>query len=200
MHKVYLFPLSNSCLFKKVTLPYHIFEPRYLKMIHDAKANNHKVAVLYPQEYYEGEYVVAGTPVILRDGETVDIIITGETKYKLNNLESSKPYLIYDAVQVDEQRELDEDSCYEFSTLKNLLHQFVEKKSGKLDEPNFARLMTDPEFVISYACLFLVRSKTIQKQVMRETLMSRKINVILDHIANLEYPDVKLSPFLSHKN
>src|SRR6187431_2059986 len=98
-NKVFLFPLQNSVLFKKVTLPYHIFEPRFRQMISDSIDFQVPVAVVPYNENddYRNEICVAGMPHILStypDGR-MDIYITGAIKCRLTDFESENPYKIY---------------------------------------------------------------------------------------------------------
>ncbi len=97
--KVFLFPLNNSILFKKVTLPYHIFEMRYRQMIKDSIDYQIPIAIVpyNAQNNYQGQVCVAGIPHVLTtyDDGRMDIYITGSVKCKLTQFEEENPYKVY---------------------------------------------------------------------------------------------------------
>jgi len=198
MPKVFLFPLNNSLLMKKVTLPYHIFEPRYLQMIQDAKDDDIELSVLYPlaSSNYRGKYVVAGKPLILRDGDTLDIVITGEKKYRLIEEVSSDPYLCYEAEVVNEVVSLNQSDMYDYNTLKNILMNFLKSKNVEFSNPEFKRLLQDPEFVVSYATLFLIQSKVKRQEILDSMNLNEKINNVLDYLAKKKFPNIHLAPLM----
>src|SRR5690554_1490632 len=94
---VCLFPLPNSVTLNKVSIPYHIFEPRYIKMVQDCFLNDYLIAVLTPQwnGEYEGRICVAGRPTIIQsyDNGELDIVITGVMKCRLEEKIQTHPYL-----------------------------------------------------------------------------------------------------------
>lgn len=103
---VRLFPLPNFVLFPGVVQPFHLFEPRYRKMLLDSMADDKLIAVgqLRPgwEEEYEGRppifdticvgKVMAHTP--LPDG-CHNILLTGLSRGRvLSELEIDEPYRI----------------------------------------------------------------------------------------------------------
>src|SRR6266446_3214585 len=74
-----LFPLPNIVLFPYVTLPLHIFEPRYRQMTADALAGDRLIAMVLLKPGFEAEYeqrpplhTVACLGRILADQQTDD--------------------------------------------------------------------------------------------------------------------------------
>jgi Lon protease-like protein len=51
-----LFPLPNAVLFPRVTLPLHIFEPRYRQMTSDALTGDHLIAMVLLRAGWEEQY------------------------------------------------------------------------------------------------------------------------------------------------
>ena len=45
-----LFPLSNFIIFPHTTVPFNIFEPRYVEMINDSMKNDKMIGLIQPQE------------------------------------------------------------------------------------------------------------------------------------------------------
>lgn len=197
-NKVFLFPLQNSILFKKVTLPYHIFEPRYRQMIKDSVDLQIPIAVTsyHPTSNYRGEICVAGMPHILStypDGR-MDIYITGAEKIRLTDLQEDSPYKIYRYRSVDEDTDLDDSFDIEIWSLRNLLERWA---NHFLPDPSqresFAHTLEDPELLINYCTVFLIDEIRIKREVMRANSLEDKVRILLNVIGPKE---VSLGPFM----
>lgn len=197
-NRVFLFPLQNSILFKKVTLPYHIFEPRYRQMIKDSVDLDIPIAVTgyHPSNDYRGEICVAGMPHILStypDGR-MDIYITGSEKILLTDFEEENPYKVYRYKELEEDVDLDERFDLEVWSLKSLLERWA---NHFLPDPSqresFAHTLEDPELLINYCTVFLVDEVRIKKEVMIASTLEEKIRILLNVIGPKE---VALGPFM----
>jgi Lon protease-like protein len=54
-HRIPVFPLARAILLPRVTLPLHIFEPRYLQMVEDAMSTSRIIGMVQPAAAEEGE-------------------------------------------------------------------------------------------------------------------------------------------------
>ncbi len=197
-NKVFLFPLQNSILFKKVTLPYHIFEARYREMIKDSIDYQIPIAVIPQHELdnYKGEICVAGMPHILStypDGR-MDIYITGSVKCRLTEFVSEKPYKVFRYRAVDESIDADELYDIELTSLKVMLERWA---NHFLPDPtqreSFAHTLEDPELLINYCAVFLVDDPAMKRMVMVAGTIEEKIRVLLHVIGPKE---ISLGPFM----
>lgn len=198
-NRVFLFPLQNSILFKKVTLPYHIFEPRYRQMIRDAVDFDIPIAVTgyRPTDDYRGEICIAGMPHILStypDGR-MDIYITGSEKILLTQPEDDgQPYRVYRYREIEEDLDMDDRFDLEVWSLKNLLlrwaHHFLPDPSQR---ESFSHTLEDSELMINYCTVFLVDDVRIKKEVMMANTLEEKIRILLNVIGPKEVP---LGPFM----
>jgi Lon protease-like protein len=198
-NKVFLFPLQNSILFKKVTLPYHIFEPRYRQMVKDSIDMGIPIAVTsyHPSGNYRGEVCVCGMPHILStypDGR-MDIYITGSDKVRLTDFEEENPYKIYRYRVLDEDIDSDDDQFdLEIWSLKTLLERWA---NHFLPDPSqresFANTLEDPELLINYCTVFLVDEVRVKREVMIADSLEEKIRILLSVIGPKE---VGLGPFM----
>lgn len=195
---VFLFPLKNSVLFKKVTLPYHIFEPRYRKMVKDAIDRQVPIAIVTFQssDKYRGEVCVAGIPHILAsypDGR-MDIYITGSVKCRLTDCEEDGMYKVYHYKPLDEDNDIDDSFDLELESLKTLLENWA---IHFLPEPTqrdtFANTLDDPELLVNYCTVFLVDDFNAKRMVMEADSLRDKIKVLLQVIGPKE---ISLGPFL----
>lgn len=197
-NKVFLFPLTNSVLFKKVTLPYHIFEPRYRQMIKDSLAMQIPIAVVpyHPSNLYRGEICVAGLPHILStypDGR-MDIYITGTIKCRLTNFQSEEPYKVYDYKVMDEGLFVDESFSMELDCFKVLLERWaIHFLPDPIQRETFANTLDDPELLVNYCTVFLVDEFDVKKAVMEANTLKDKIKLLMQVIGPKE---INLGPFM----
>lgn len=195
---VYLFPLQNSVLFKKVTLPYHIFEARYRKMIKDSVEKQIPIAVIPHKESgdYSNEVCVAGMPHILAtypDGR-MDIYITGTVKCRLLTEEGSAPYKVYSYKALSEQTRIDDTYTIELESLKTLLERWaVNFLPDPIQRESFHNTLEDPELMVNYCTVFLVDDATTKREVMKASSIAEKIKILLHVIGPKE---ISLGPFM----
>jgi Lon protease-like protein len=196
--QVFLFPLNNSLLFRKVTLPYHIFESRYRRMIKDAIDLQIPVAVVpfNPTNDYKGVVAVAGIPHILTtysDGR-MDIYITGAVKCLLTDYVEENPYKIFEYRVLEENLLIDESLEMELDLLKAMLERWaMHFLPDENQRQNFANTLEDPEILVNYCAVFLLDELELKQKVMEASTMRAKIQVLLKAVGPKE---VSLGPFL----
>ena len=100
-----IFPLEDVMLFPDMSVPLHIYEPRYKAMVADALKGNRIIGMVLLRPGYEKDYErspsvfqVGCAGVIqeveeLPDGE-YNIVLGALTKYRITREEASKPYRI----------------------------------------------------------------------------------------------------------
>lgn len=197
-NKVFLFPLANSILFKKVTLPYHIFEARYREMIKDAVAMQIPIGIIpySPMDNYLGQICIAGLPHILStypDGR-MDIYITGTVKCRLTEFESEESYKVYYYRQLDEDVHLDESFDMEVDSLKVLLERWaIHFLPDPVQRESFSHTLNDTELLVNYCAVFLVDDLDTKKAVMEASTLADKVRLLLHEIGPRE---ISLGPFM----
>lgn len=197
-NKVFLFPLTNSVLFKKVTLPYHIFEPRYRQMIRDALAMQIPIAIVpyHASNLYRGEICVAGLPHILStypDGR-MDIYITGTVKCRLTDFESDDPYKVYYYKELEEDMSIDDSFSIELESFKTLLERWaLHFLPDPVQRETFSNTLDDAELLVNYCTVFLVDDFSVKKEVMEAESLREKIRILMHVIGPKE---VSLGPFM----
>lgn len=197
-NKVFLFPLTNAILFKKVTLPFHIFEPRYRQMIKDSLVTQMPIAVVPFQESgnYRGEICVAGLPHILStypDGR-MDIYITGSLKCRLTEFESEDPYLVHDFEELEEEMEIDDTFAMELDSLRTLLERWaIHFLPDPVQRDSFSNTLDDPELLVNYCAVFLVDDWQVKEEIMKAETLREKVKILLLVIGPKE---ISLGPFM----
>lgn len=199
-NKVFLFPLTNAILFKKVTLPFHIFEPRYRQMIQDSLAMQIPIAIVpfHASDIYSGEICVAGLPHVLAtypDGR-MDIYITGTIKCRLMgpDPDSEGPYNVYSYRILEEDIFIDESFAMELDSLRILLERWaLHFLPDPIQRETFSNTLDDPELLVNYCAVFLVDDWEAKKEVMRADVITEKVKILLQAIGPKE---IDLGPFM----
>jgi Lon protease-like protein len=196
--KVFLFPLNNSVLFKKVPQPFHIFEPRYRQMVKDALTSKIPIAIVShrPSDNYQGQICVAGPPHILQtypDGR-MDIYITGTLKCRLTDFQKEDPYKIYSFNPLEEEISVDDSLALELESLKALLNNWaMHVMPESLQQEAFLSTLEDPELLVNYCTVFLVDDYQVKRSVMESKSLREKIQILISVIGPKE---ISLGPFL----
>ncbi len=197
-NKVFLFPLSNSILFKKVTLPFHIFEPRYREMVRVAIEDQVPIAVVpfHPSNHYTGEVCVAGPLQVLTtypDGR-MDIYITGTVKCRLTQFVANDPFIVFKYEALEEDTYLGDNFEMEKECLKAFLGQWAKQfVSDPHQREAFIKTLKDDEVLVNYCSLFLVNDLKIKSSLMKAESIKEKVRILLKAIGPKE---VSLGPFM----
>jgi len=100
-----LFPLPNLVFFPETRLPLHVFEPRYRKLIVDVMASDQRFGIVLLRPGFEAAYFGAppvyacGTVARIEQSVTLDdgrynILVNGETRFRIIDEVSSDPYRV----------------------------------------------------------------------------------------------------------
>ena len=98
-----LFPLPNVVLFPYMSLPLHVFEPRYRRMAQDALASHRMIGMVLLRPGWESDY--EGRPAVFERGcagrivasETLadgrlNIVLKGEARFRIAREHGGEPY------------------------------------------------------------------------------------------------------------
>jgi Lon protease-like protein len=100
-----IFPLEDVMLFPDMSVPLHIFEPRYKAMVADALKGNRIIGMVLLRPGYEKDYerspsvFQVGCAGVINEVEELpngeyNITLGALTKYRITREEASKPYRI----------------------------------------------------------------------------------------------------------
>jgi uncharacterized protein len=98
-----LFPLPGVVLFPHVSLPLHVFEPRYRKMVEDALEGHKTIGMVLLRPGWETDYYgrppVFGTGCAGRieaceplEGGKYDVVLQGVTRFRVVEEHAGQPY------------------------------------------------------------------------------------------------------------
>lgn len=184
MNQVYLFPLNDSMLFKRASLPFHIYEERYKKMIKDSLDNHTPITVVTKEsnDHYSGKVCVSGTPIVLKkyDDDRMDVVLTGIEKIKLTEFVDEDPYKIYESIPIDEIRVVSEDKRFDLHMIKRRFQSWVKGNVMVKIAPDHLRVMlSDTEMLLSYASIFLISDTDVKKHILEAESFDNKIDLII---------------------
>lgn len=123
VNEIPIFPLPNTVFFPKTLLPLHVFEPRYRRMVEDARKTENLIGVVLLKDGWENDYF--GSPDVhdigsvgkieylekLRDGK-FNILLYGLRRVKILDFVQDEPYRVA-RVEYVKDVNFDHDSFYE---------------------------------------------------------------------------------------
>lgn len=111
--RIPLFPLPNVVLFPGMPLPLHVFEPRYRKMVEDARAGHHTIGMVLLRSGWEKEY--AGRPPVYPVGcagrmdqvealpnGRFNIVLRGLARFRIADEHPGEPYRVASIVPLED--------------------------------------------------------------------------------------------------
>tara|TARA_B100001971_G_C18268036_1_gene596452 strand:- start:25864 stop:26484 length:621 start_codon:yes stop_codon:yes gene_type:complete len=188
MDTVYLFPLNQSLTLNKIPLPYHIFEPKYKKMVNAALEENKRICVLPSANDYRKTTCIAGIPVLLQryeDGR-MDIVITGVEKVKLIKEIQDYPFLEYSYEPVHESKKIDNKDDY-LLILDLLKKKLMSQPHYDSQKEQFDKILEDHEMVINYSILLLLSNIEDKSAVMQLNDFDKKIAQLIELLAPKDF-------------
>ncbi len=197
--KVFLFPLPSTVYQPVIRKPLRIFEPRYLKMINTAVAENVPVALCYGlKDYEEGtigidheslhyvkEVCGCGRPLVIDETEDGELMIILEP-YKKVLIESIiSDSIDYNVASVREIIDFESVMPENFLHLNQLKNHFIlwSKAYFKNEDERkeIARVAEDYEVLIALFCEFIVFDPTIKQQILEFEDINDKISFLYDY-------------------
>ena len=195
--KVFFFPIPNALTLMNIGLPFHIFEPRYRKMIQDAVESEIPVAVTPPSVDYRGRVFAAGVPEVIQrypDGR-MDIVLRGELKGKVDNLVEDGPYKVFTFHELHEDTRLTDNGRFKSECLLEVMRSWAAKQlieSAQLEL--FSKVIENEISMVSYATLFLIDNPRTRQAILEQQCLEKKMDIILREWGPKE---IKLGQFLS---
>jgi Lon protease-like protein len=198
MEVICLFPIPNSLLMKGTTLPFHIFEPRYLEMVERAVRDELPVAVCpsHSNGDYIGQICVGGALNIVQENAngTKMIVISGEAKYKIHRMIQEKPFRIFEAEELKENKAIDDHAKADLTEIKNYFLQWSKRNIHNPAEAERIQTMVhNSEQLISYSALFLLKDVHEKQKILEASNFNQKIELIKTYLLPKE---IKISQFL----
>lgn len=141
-----IFPLSGAILFPGLQLPLHIFEPRYRALVGHALARDRRIAMIQPQQAFEGAQLFdVGCVGRIDDVEALEdgrynIVLEGERRFRvLRELDVKTPFRQVEGELLDEP-EAEALSAIERASFEREARKFADAQGYAIDWDSVARL------------------------------------------------------------
>ena len=141
-----IFPLPGAILYPGLSLPLHIFEPRYRALVTDALARDRRIAMIQPQGREEGAPLFEigcvgkiGQVEALDDGR-FNIVLEGEARFRLvRELEVVTPFRQVEAELLAEPED-EALSAVERAGFEREARRYAAAQGYRVDWESVARL------------------------------------------------------------
>jgi Lon protease-like protein len=178
-----LFPLPNVVLFPNVTLPLHIFEPRYREMVADALDGDRIIGMVLLRPGWEKDYegrpdiYEVGCAGLITHAERTDdgrynLVLRGLEKFRIHQEDHQRSYRVAEVEPILEpMNEHDRDVMHaERRRLEMLL---VPQPEGRGVDPKMPPSMPDDELVNALAQYLDLEVVEKQALLERDGLVNR---------------------------
>jgi len=177
-----VFPLQNTVLFPRVSLPLHIFEERYKAMVADALEQDRAIAIALTDEddRETGAREVCSAGVITRvesleDGEK-NIVVTGVYRCRIIEVVERRPYLVARVAPLEE-RGNDARLQTAVQNLRNLAIQWIffqDQDSGQ-EMIRRVSLLSKPGHLADFLAFHLFEDASLKQEVLESIDVQRRL-------------------------
>jgi Lon protease-like protein len=182
-----IFPLPDVMLFPGMSVPLHIFEPRYRAMVADALKGNRIIGMVLLRPGYEADYErspsifpigcagVITNVQALPDGE-YDIVLEAVAKFRVTREEASKPYRIAHVTAMPEA--LADNDKTALHTQRQRLETLAAGAGGRITLPQIPQGAPDDEVVNGLAQFADIDPLDREQLLERDGVLSRAAALI----------------------
>ena len=147
MARLSIFPLAGAILYPGLTLPLHIFEPRYRSMVSDAIARDRRIGMIQPRGQGEPpELFALGCVGRIAEVEALDdgrynIVLEGVSLFRvLRELDVTTPFRQVEAELIAAREEPETLSLGHRAALESESRRFADAQGYAVDWDSVARL------------------------------------------------------------
>jgi Lon protease-like protein len=184
-----VFVLPEIVFFPKTSLPLHVFEKHYIKMVEDSLVEKLPIALVSEKMAEDGRYdglvCSIGHPIVLNENDDGSklIVLQAERKVVLQGQIQKFPYLKYNYFALNETTSLLDENRFKLNRLRIELKNWIENSSTRDDSPDefFTKMATAAQ-MINYGATFLLDS-LIEKQTLIELNdVNKRLEQLLTYI------------------
>ena len=151
-----IFPLPDVMLFPNMSVPLHIFEPRYRAMVADALKGNRIIGMVLLRPGYEPDYERSpsifplGCAGVIEDVEELpngeyNILLSAIAKFRITREEVGKPYRMALVTAIPEVLSTQEKTALQMQ--RQQLEMLLAGSVGRVGLPRIPSGLSDEEFV-----------------------------------------------------
>lgn len=192
-----LFPL-NTVLYPGMPLPLHIFEPRYLEMVNFCVERHAGFGVVLiksgaeagePAEPHQVGTVARITHVEATDDNCLNIVVVGESRFRILETRCARSYLTAVAAPVSEVRESIEELASPTEQATDLFRAYLRSQLALSNQSLSALQLPHDPSVLAYAIANAIQVPLEVKQTLLELSstserLDREIDILGHEIAS----------------
>lgn len=181
---LFVFPLDDVVFFPSMNYPLNIFEPRYIKMVHDSIERGVPIALsLEDPTEFDGVPIVVGygSPQVLEtraDGSMV-IVLKGVGRAELDEVVATQPYITCRAIR---RPEFDEVSSQNNAPLERLRRRLWRWADESIAEPEQRAAVvvgfSTPQRIIEALAMIMVRDTDLRQAILEMDDLNERINLM----------------------
>ena len=180
--KLFVFPLNECVLHPGTSKPLNIFEPRYLKMVEDALAEQVPIALTFSDGAVPGVVAGFGVPELLekRADGTLLIRLPGEGKARLKSVQVNvEPYLIAEGEEISENYEINAEQALAYMGLQRRLMKWMgEHIVDVATREHFVAALSGPQAALGAATAFLITDGDLQQLILEADDVNEKVGLL----------------------
>ena len=180
-----IFPLEDVVLFPDMSVPLHIYEPRYRAMLADALKSNRMIGMVLLRPGYEADYERSpsvfpiGCAGVLTEVRTMpngesDIVLKAVTKFRIEREEASTPYRVARVTAIPETTTQPEA----LHTQRQRLDTLLASSGSGAGLGSIPQGLSDEELVNGVAQYVSIDALDRQKLLEQEGALSRALALI----------------------
>lgn len=192
-----ILPLPNIVMFPNTIIPMLIAEPSYIKMIKDCLMTDQSIGISMAEpvreirgevskgtpRYSPQRIATMGKPVLLEENEdgSIRILVKGERRIELLQVEQNLPYLIYRVRTLPDTRELSGmafDSPH-IERLKDILNNWVEDTiEDSLERESFFQTLHSIHHIMDYLSMFMIEDSHVRQLLLENRSLHERIQML----------------------
>ncbi len=183
--KFYIFPLTNINLFPNTTKPLHVFEARYIAMVHESIKTGTPIALCFVPEGSSEIRAVAGysIPQIIetKPDQTMLIFMAGQGRAQLDlkSIETVELVTSMMGEVLQEDLNLKAESQALYITLSEVLVRWVaEHIVDTIQRDFFIKGLVGPREVVGAFAAYLIYDHDLQYEVMEIQSVEKQIQFL----------------------
>lgn len=191
-----ILPLPNIVMFPNTIIPMLIAEPTYIKMVKDCLITDQSIGIAMAEpiasakgeindslRYSPQRIATMGKPVLLEENEdgTIKILVKGEKRIELLQVEQNLPYLIYRVRTIPDLRENSGLTLHspQIERLKDILNNWVDDTiEDSLERESFFQTLESIHHIMDYLSMFMIGDRHIRQLLLENRSLHERIQML----------------------
>ena len=181
----FIFPITNVSLFPRTTKPINVFEPKYIKMVHESIYQKVPIAICFVPENSNEIRPVAGfaiPKIVETQNDAMLVFMSAHAKVRLNFTTlfyDENELAIAEGEVIKEDLILDESLKSKYMSLSESLAYWIRQNIPDTNQREiFIRGLIGPEEVISAFAAYLIYDHDMQYEILEMDSLANQIKFL----------------------